>query len=155
MISFLVACDLPPASLFVHVIRVISFFIAFFFFVFLFQSFRPSTWRHLSLRQSPNTRRSCVSCTIPRASYGNTIVGKEGFPNPLLFGFLFADPARGIRFRQDCGLLKIEMFCIKCESNMSFCRSAESIDEYRWKCCKGKRGQRIKKREVLFVVYKK
>jgi hypothetical protein len=80
--------------------------------------------------------------TIPRASYGNTIVGKEGFPNPLFFWFLFVDHARGIRFLQDCGLLKREMFCIKYESNMSFCRSARGIDEYRWKCCKGKRGQR-------------
>jgi transposase-like protein len=79
--------------------------------------------------------------TIPRASYGNTIVG-EGFPNTLFFGFLFADHARGIRFLQDCGLLKREMFCIKCESNMSFCRSAGGIDEYRWKCRKGKRSQR-------------
>jgi hypothetical protein len=80
--------------------------------------------------------------TVPRASYGNTIVGRKGSPNPLFFGFVFFDHARGIQFLQDCGLLKREMFCPKCESNMSFCRSAASIDKYRWKCCKGKRGQR-------------
>jgi hypothetical protein len=44
---------------------------------------------------------------------------------------------RGIQCLQDCGLLKREMPCPKCESNMSLCRSANSIDKYRWKCGKG------------------
>ena len=80
--------------------------------------------------------------TIPKASYGKTLVGKKGSPNTLFFGFLFSDHERGMKFLQDCGLLKREMLCPNCGSNMSLCRSAASIDKYRWKCCKGKRGQR-------------
>ena len=81
------------------------------------------------------------SHTVPKASYGKTILGKKGSPNGLFFGFMFADNERGVKFLQDCGLLKRDMLCPTCESNMSLCRGA-SIDKYRWKCCKGKRGQR-------------
>lgn len=79
---------------------------------------------------------------VPRASFDKTLVGKNGSPNSLFFGFLFADNERGIKFLQDCGLLKREMSCPNCGSNMSLCRSPAKIDNYRWKCGKGKRGQR-------------
>jgi len=66
--------------------------------------------------------------TVPKASYGKTLVGKKGSPNALFFGFLFADHERGVKFLQDCGLLKRDMLCPNCGSNMSLSRSATRID---------------------------
>jgi len=36
--------------------------------------------------------------TVPKASYGKTVVGKKGSPNGLFFGFLFGDHERSIKF---------------------------------------------------------
>jgi len=82
--------------------------------------------------------------SVPKASYGKTLVGKKGSPNALFFGFLFGDHERGVKFLQDCGLLKRDMLCPNCGSNMSLSRSAATIDKYRWVCGKGKRGQRCR-----------
>jgi hypothetical protein len=56
----------------------------------------------------------------------------------MFFGFLFLDHKKGVKFLQECGLLKGEMFCPMCGSSMHPWRSERVIDEYRWRCRKGK-----------------
>jgi len=79
---------------------------------------------------------------VPKGSLGPSVVGADGFPNKLFFGFLFSDHDRGVKFLQECGLLKREMPCSKFSSNMSLWKSESVIDKFRWRCGKGKRGQR-------------
>jgi len=79
---------------------------------------------------------------VPKGSLGRSVVGADGFPNKLFFGFLFSDSDRGVKFLQEGGLLKREMPCSKCGSNMSLWKSESVIDKLRWRCGKGKRGQR-------------
>jgi len=78
---------------------------------------------------------------VPKGSFGCSVLGAGGFPTKMLFGFLFSDHEKGVKFLKECGLLKREMFCPKCGSNMSIWRSESVIDEYRWRCGKGKRGE--------------
>jgi hypothetical protein len=78
---------------------------------------------------------------IPKGSFGRSLVGDNGSPNQLFFG-LFSDSNRGVKFLQECGLLKREMPCSKCGSNMSLWKSERVIDKLRWGCGKGKRGER-------------
>jgi len=79
---------------------------------------------------------------VPKGSFGRSVVGADGFPTTMFFGFLFSDHEKGITFLQECGLLKREMLCPTCGNNMSLWRSERVIDKYRWGCGKGKRGQR-------------
>jgi hypothetical protein len=41
---------------------------------------------------------------IPKGSLGRSVVGADGFPNKLFFGFLFSDNDRGMKFLQEGGL---------------------------------------------------
>jgi hypothetical protein len=43
---------------------------------------------------------------VPKGSYGRSIVGDDGFPTNLFFGFLFSDHEKGIKCLPECGLLK-------------------------------------------------
>jgi len=79
---------------------------------------------------------------VPKGSFGRSVVGDDGFPTTLFFGFLFSDHEKGVKFLQECGLLKREMICPTCGSNMSLWKSESVIDKYRWRFGKGKRGQR-------------
>lgn len=79
---------------------------------------------------------------VPKGSYGRSLVGDDGLPTKMFFGFLFSDHEKGIKFLQECGLLKREMLCPTCGSNMSLWKSESVADKYRWRCGKGKRGQR-------------
>jgi hypothetical protein len=48
----------------------------------------------------------------PSVSIGSlrrSVVGSDGFPTRLFFGFLFAKHESAVKFLQDCGLLKTEM----------------------------------------------
>jgi hypothetical protein len=49
------------------------------------------------------------SNVVPEGSLGRSILGINVFPTRLFFGFLFADQEKGVKFLQDCGLLKTEM----------------------------------------------
>jgi hypothetical protein len=79
---------------------------------------------------------------VRKGSFGRSVLGPGCFPNTLFFGFLFSDQENGITFLKECGLLKIEMLCPSCGSNMSLWKSESVIDKYRWRCGKGKRGER-------------
>jgi len=79
---------------------------------------------------------------VPKGSLGPSLVGARGLPNNVFFSFLFSDHDRGVKFLQECGLLKREMPCSKCGSNMSLWKCKGVIDNLRWKCAKGKRGER-------------
>jgi transposase-like protein len=79
---------------------------------------------------------------ILKGSFGHSVVGADGFPTTLFFGFLFSDHERGVKFLHECGLSKSEMLCPTCGSNMSLWRCESVIDKYHWRCRKGKRGQR-------------
>jgi hypothetical protein len=79
---------------------------------------------------------------IPKTSFRRSLVGDNGSPNQLFFGFLFSDSNRGLKFLQVCGLLKREMLCPNCGSNMSLWKCKRAIDKLRWGCGKGKQGQR-------------
>jgi len=43
---------------------------------------------------------------VRKASFGRSVMGTNGFLNNLFFGFLFSDNDRGVKFLQECGLLK-------------------------------------------------
>jgi hypothetical protein len=75
--------------------------------------------------------------TVPKGSFKRSLEGDDGFPTRLFFVFLFGQHERGVKFLQDCGLLKTEMLCPKCGSNMRLQKDSV-IDKYRWGCCKGK-----------------
>jgi len=75
---------------------------------------------------------------VPKGSFGRSVVGVDGFPTTMFFGFLFSDHEKGVKFLQECGLLKREMICPTCGSNMRLWRSESVIDKYRWRCGKGK-----------------
>jgi transposase-like protein len=79
---------------------------------------------------------------VPKGSLGRSIVGNNGFPTRMFFGFLFADHEKGVQVLKECGLLKTEMLCPMCGSNMRLSSSKSVIDKCRWKCGKGKRGER-------------
>jgi transposase-like protein len=79
---------------------------------------------------------------LPKGSFGRSLVGADGFPTNMFFGVLFSDHERDIKFLQECGLLKKEMLCPTCKSNMSLWKSERVSDKLRWWCGKGKRGQR-------------
>jgi hypothetical protein len=42
----------------------------------------------------------------PKGSFGRSVVGADGFPTTIIFGFLFSDHEKGVTFLQECGLLK-------------------------------------------------
>jgi hypothetical protein len=69
---------------------------------------------------------------VPKGYFGRSVVGADSFPTTLFFGFLFSDHEKGVKFLQECGLLKREMICHTCGSNMSLCKSESVIDKYRW-----------------------
>jgi transposase-like protein len=79
---------------------------------------------------------------VPKGSLGRSLVGPDGIPNKPFLGFLFSDHNRGVKFLQECGLLKSEMFCPKCGSNMRLWKSETVADKHRWRCGKGPRGAR-------------
>jgi hypothetical protein len=64
---------------------------------------------------------------VPKGSFGRSVVGPDGFPTTLFFGFLFSDQEKGITFLKECGLLKREMLCPTCGSNMSLWKSETNI----------------------------
>jgi hypothetical protein len=66
-------------------------------------------------------------------------VGADDLPTKMLFGFLFSDHKKGVKFLQESGLLKSEMTCLKCSSNMHLWKSESIINKYRWGCGKRKR----------------
>jgi hypothetical protein len=78
---------------------------------------------------------------VPKGSFGCSVVGADGFPTTLVFGFLFSDHEKRIKSLQECGVLKREMLCPKCGRNISLWRSESVIDKFRSRCGKGKRGQ--------------
>jgi hypothetical protein len=79
--------------------------------------------------------------SVPKGSFGRSVVGNNGFPTRTFLRFLFADHKKGVKYLQKCGLLKTEMLCPTCGSNMRLSRDSV-IDKYRWKCGKRKRGKR-------------
>ena len=80
---------------------------------------------------------------VPKGSFGRSVVGVYGFPTTMFFWILVFGPRkRGVKFLQECGLLKREMLCPTCGSNMRLWRSDSVVDKYRWRCGKGKRGER-------------
>ena len=78
---------------------------------------------------------------IPEGSFGRNVVVVDGFPTKMFFGLLFSDHEIGVKFLQVCGLLKSEMFCPTCGSNMRLWRSESVKDKLGWRCGKGKRGE--------------
>ena len=76
---------------------------------------------------------------VPKGSFGCSVVGADGFLTVLFFGFLFSDHEKSMKFLQECGLLKREMFCPTC-SSVSLWRSESIRDKYR-RCGKGKQGK--------------
>jgi hypothetical protein len=78
---------------------------------------------------------------ILKGSFGRSVVGTNGLPTEMSFVFLFSDHEKGVKFLQDCGLLKRELLCPMCSSNMRLLRSESVIDKYRWRCGQGKRGK--------------
>jgi hypothetical protein len=69
--------------------------------------------------------------SVPNGSFGRSVVGTNGLPTKMFFGFLFSDQEKGVKFLQDCGLLRTEIFCPTCGGNMRLWRSAGVIDKYR------------------------
>jgi hypothetical protein len=67
---------------------------------------------------------------VPRGSFGHSVVGTNGLPTKMFFGFLFSDHEKGVKFLEDCGLLRKEMLCPTCGSNMRLWRSKSIIDKY-------------------------
>ena len=43
---------------------------------------------------------------VPKGSFGRSVVGADGFPTTMFFGFLFLDHEKGDTFLQVCGLKK-------------------------------------------------
>jgi len=43
---------------------------------------------------------------VPKGSFGRSVEGADGFPTKMFFGFLFSDHEKGVKFLQECGLLK-------------------------------------------------
>jgi len=80
----------------------------------------------------------------PKLTFGRSVVGTEGFPSPHFFDRLFQDHDKGIKFLQDCGLLKRQMLCPTCGSDMHLWRCKTVLDEYRWGCGKGRRMERCR-----------
>jgi hypothetical protein len=78
---------------------------------------------------------------ILKGSFGHGVVVVDAFPAKMFFGFLFLDHGKGVKFLQEFGLLKIEMFCPTCGSHMTLWRRESVIDKYRWRCGKGKWGE--------------
>jgi hypothetical protein len=48
---------------------------------------------------------NALNCAHAYAGYANVL------PTKMLFGFLFSDSEKGVKFLQDCGLLRTEIFC--------------------------------------------
>ena len=46
---------------------------------------------------------------VPKGYFGCSIVGADGFPTKMFFGFLFSDHEKGVKFLQETGLLPSEM----------------------------------------------
>jgi hypothetical protein len=78
---------------------------------------------------------------VSKGTFGQSVVGADGFPTTLFFGFLFSDHEKAIKLLQECGVLKRETLCPTCGSNVSLWRSDSVIDKFHWRCRKGKRGQ--------------
>ena len=70
---------------------------------------------------------------VPKGSFRRSVVGVDSFLTTLFFGFLFSDHEKGVKFLQECGLLKREMICPTCGSNMHLWRSDSVTDKYRWR----------------------
>jgi hypothetical protein len=68
-------------------------------------------------------------------------LGSHDLRNKMFFGFLFLDHKKGLKFLQECGLLKGEMFCPMCGSNMHLWRSESIIGKCRRRRGKGKGGE--------------
>jgi len=41
---------------------------------------------------------------VPKGSFGRSVVGTDGFPTKFVFGFLFSDHEKGVKFLQECVL---------------------------------------------------
>jgi hypothetical protein len=70
---------------------------------------------------------------VPKGSLGRSLVGPDGISNKRFLGFLFSDHNRGVKFLQECGLLKRDMFCPTCGNNMRLWKSETVADKYRWR----------------------
>jgi hypothetical protein len=69
---------------------------------------------------------------IPKESFKGSVMGADGLPTNIFLGFSLLDHAIGVKFIQECGLLKGEIICHTCSSNMQLWRS-NITNEYRWK----------------------
>jgi len=61
---------------------------------------------------------------VPKGSFGRSVVGAVGFSTKMFFGFFFSDHEKGVRFLQECGLLKRETFVPRAAAT---CASGEVI----------------------------
>jgi hypothetical protein len=80
-----------------------------------------------------------LSCVQPIQKVTRSAGGADGLPTKLLFGYLFSDHEKGMKFLQGSRLLKNEMTCLKCSSNMHVWKSQSIINNYHWQCGKRKR----------------
>jgi hypothetical protein len=85
---------------------------------------------------------------VPAGYFGRSVVGADDLPTKMFVRFLFSHHEKGVKFLQECAVPKSEI-CPKYSSNMRLWESDSVIDKHRWRCGKGKKGERCNVRRGL------
>jgi hypothetical protein len=79
-------------------------------------------------------RRLYYKSHVPSTAFGRATLGANGVVNKSFVAFLLSYPDFGVHSLKHVGLIRSNMVCCDCGSQMSWCVDTNGKDGYRWRC---------------------